>query len=227
MPLSASMASLISRPLPTAMPRGLSISVMTATVYLPRCEPISTMRRASALASSTVRINAPPPVLTSSTIASAPAASFLLIMLEAMSGMLATVPLTSLRAYMRLSAGSKLPDWPITQRPVLRMMLLKLSRLCSTHTPGTDSSLSSVPPECAKPLPLILATVPPHAATSGATMRVVVSPTPPVECLSTLIPPRSVKSTTSPECIIAKVRSAVSSAVIPRQQTAIIQAVSW
>ena len=209
------------------MPRGRSISVMTATVFLPRCLPIFTISEASFLASSTVRINAPPPVFTSNTMASAPEASFLLMMLDAMSGMLGTVPLTSRRAYILLSAGSRLPDWPMTQRPVFRTMRLNSSRLFSTLTPGTDSSLSSVPPECASPLPLTFATVPPQAATSGATMRVVVSPTPPVECLSTLMPSRSDKSTTSPECIMASVRYAVSSSVMPLKHTAIIHAVSW
>ena len=81
---------------------------------------------------------------------------------------------------------------------------------CSTQQPGIDSSLSKVPPVCPRPRPLILATVPPHAATSGATTNVVVSPTPPVLCLSTFTPGKSLRSTISPECIIAIVRSAIS-----------------
>ena len=50
------------------------------------------------------------------------------------------------------------------------------------------SNLSVVPPVWPKPRPLILATGTPQAATRGASTRVVVSPTPPVECLSTLTP---------------------------------------
>ena len=44
---------------------------------------------------STVCISAPLPVFTSSTMAPAPLASFLLTMLEAISGMQSTVPVTS------------------------------------------------------------------------------------------------------------------------------------
>ena len=91
-------------------------------------------------------------------------------------------------------------------------------------TPGMDSNLSSVPPVWPRPLPDIFATVPPQAATKGATMRVVVSPTPPVECLSTLIPARGDKSTVSPLCIITSVRMAVSRSVMPRKTTAIRKA---
>ena len=54
----------------------------------------------------------------------------------------------------------------------------------STRKPGIDSSLSSVPPVWPRPRPQSLATGTPQAATSGATTSVVLSPTPPVECLS-------------------------------------------
>ena len=99
--------------------------------------------------------------------------------------------------------------------------------LCSTQQPGIDSSLSSVPPVCPSPRPDIFATVPPHAATSGATTSVVVSPTPPVLCLSSFTPGRSERSTTSPECIIAIVSSAVSSAVMVRCRIALSIADIW
>ena len=64
---------------------------------------------ASVWASSRVCIKAPEPVFTSSTMASVPAASFLLMMLEAIKGMLSTVPVTSRSAYIRLSAGTRSP----------------------------------------------------------------------------------------------------------------------
>ena len=99
--------------------------------------------------------------------------------------------------------------------------------LCSMQQPGMDSSLSSVPPVCPRPRPDILATVPPHAATSGATTSVVVSPTPPVLCLSSLTPGRSDRSTTSPECIMASVSAAVSSLVMPRCRMAMSMADIW
>ena len=74
------------------------MSVMTATVLRPAIFPISTISVASSRASSSVFINEPLPHLTSSTMISAPAASFLDMMLLTMSGMLATVPVTSRRA---------------------------------------------------------------------------------------------------------------------------------
>jgi len=51
-------------------------------------------------------------------------------------------------------------------------------------------------------------------------MRLVLSPTPPVECLSAFGPGRSEKSRTSPDRIMASVRATVSAAVIPRKNTA-------
>ena len=51
----------------------------------------------------------------------------------------------------------------------------------------------------------------------------VLSPTPPVLCLSTLTPGMSLRSTRTPEWTMASVSHAVSSAVIPRHSTAISQ----
>ena len=89
------MASLTSKALPTALPSGSSISVMTATVFFPASLPISTISVASSFASASVFMNEPLPHLTSSTMTSAPAASFLDMMLLTISGMLGTVPVTS------------------------------------------------------------------------------------------------------------------------------------
>jgi hypothetical protein len=67
------------------------------------------------------------------------------------------------------------------------------------------SSLSSVPPECPSPRPLIIGTGTPQAATHGARTRETLSPTPPVECLSTLIPGIPDRSAIAPERVIAVV----------------------
>ena len=68
---------------------------MSAMVRRPLCSPIDTIACASPIESSSDFMNAPLPVLTSSTIASEPAASFLLMIDEAMSGRLSTVAVTS------------------------------------------------------------------------------------------------------------------------------------
>ena len=74
-----------------------------------------------------------------------------------------------------------------------------------------DSILSTVPPVKPRPLPLILAIGTPQADARGATMSVVLSPTPPVECLSTLMPLIGDRSMVSPEYLMALVRLKVSS----------------
>ncbi len=90
-----------------------------------------------------------------------------------------------------------------------------------------DSSLSSVPPEKPSPRPLIIGTGTPQAATRGANGSDILSPTPPVECLSTLSPGIPDRSATVPERIIASVYHAVSSAFMPRRKIAINIAASW
>lgn len=58
----------------------------------------------------------------------------------------------------------------------------------------------------------------------GARMSVVLSPTPPVECLSTDLSPKRERSMVSPERIIASVSTAVSWSVMPLKNTAIANA---
>jgi hypothetical protein len=72
--------------------------------------------------------------------------------------------------------------------------------------PGIDSSLSNVPPLKPKPRPDIFPTAKPQAATKGPITMVVLSPTPPVECLSTAIGTTSERSSISPEWAIARVK---------------------
>ena len=74
------------------------MSVITARTRLPQCCPMATMRSASRAPSSGVFMNAPEPIFTSSTIECDPAASFLDMMDEAMSGSESTVAVTSRRA---------------------------------------------------------------------------------------------------------------------------------
>ena len=106
-PLRVWMASMTSRLLPTLWPRGSSMLLITAVMRRPAFWPIPIMISASSTASSFVFIKAPLPYLTSSTMFLHPAASFLLIMEEAMSGLLMTVAVSSRRAYSFPSAGVK------------------------------------------------------------------------------------------------------------------------
>ena len=69
--------------------------MISASVRTPDRFPVSTSDRASRRESSTVFMNAPRPVFTSSTSASIPSAIFLLMIDAVMSGMLSTVPVTS------------------------------------------------------------------------------------------------------------------------------------
>ena len=87
--------------------------------------------------------------------------------------------------------------------------------------------MSIVPPVRPSPRPLILATHRPHAAASGATTSVVVSATPPVECLSTGTPRTCDRSITRPECAMASVSAIVSASDMPRRHTAMSHADIW
>ena len=92
--------------------------------------------------------------------------------------------------------------------------------------PGMLSSLSSVPPVCPRPRPLTIGTGTPQAATSGASTSEILSPTPPVECLSAATPSRD-QSKTRPEWRNACVSASVSPASRPRRNAAMSQALAW
>ena len=97
--------------------------------------------------------------------------------------------------------------------PTSRSCATISSVVSSTRKPGIDSSLSSVPPVCPSPRPLIFPNGTPQAATIGPTAIDVLSPTPPVECLSTTFRPSAApRSSVSPERIIASVSANVSAA---------------
>ena len=65
------------------------------------------------------------------------------------------------------------------------------------------------------PRPETIGTGTPAAAAIGARIKEVLSPTPPVLCLSTFKPGVLERSTTEPDRIMASVRAAVSWSVIP------------
>ena len=90
-----------------------------------------------------------------------------------------------------------------------------------------DSSLSSVPPVWPSARPDIIGTTTPAAAASGATMKLVLSPTPPVECLSTLMPGMADRSTVSPERSMHSVSRLTSRSDIPEKKTAIKKDDIW
>ena len=141
--------------------------------------------------------------------------------------MLSTVAVTSLNAYIFLSATAIDAVWPHTAILCSFTESTNFLESISIENPGIASNLSKVPPVCPKPLPDIFATGAPQAATNGANAIVVLSPTPPVLCLSTFIPPISDKSMTSPEFIIASVRYTVSSLSILFIYIAIKSAAAW
>ena len=110
------MASITSSELPIASPKGWLMSPTTAATRRPLPRPILTINSARAIASASVFIRAPRPVLTSSTITLAPAAIFLLMIELAISGTESTVAVTSRSAYNLPSAGARSRDCPLTTR---------------------------------------------------------------------------------------------------------------
>ena len=159
-------------------------------------------------------IKAPLPQVTSNTTLLAPAAIFLLIMLELISGIFAVQLIESLNAYNFLSAGAKFKVCPIKLIPIFFTFSINSGISISVLYPGIASNLSFVPPVNPKPLPDIFATFTPRAATIGIRIIVTLSPIPPVLCLSTTFPIED-RSKTSPEYAIANVKFVVSSIVIP------------
>ena len=83
-----------------------------------------------------------------------------------------------------------------------------------------------MPPVWPRPRPEIIGTAPPQAATIGASISDTLSPTPPVECLSTTGRSRS-QSITVPERVIALVSATRSPGSIPRRNSAIASAPTW
>ena len=77
---------------------------------------------------------------------------------------------------------------------------------------------------CPRPLPDIFDTFNPKVDIKGSSTNEVLSPTPPVLCLSTLIPSILDRSTVYPDSIMAFVKLKVSSSDIPLKYIAIKRA---
>ena len=107
-----------------------------------------------------------------------------------MSGIDSTVAVASRSAYIFLSAGAISGVCPIIAQPSRSSCCARLASERSVRNPGIDSSLSSVPPVWPSERPDIIGTATPSDATSGASTSDTLSPTPPVECLSTRGRPR-------------------------------------
>ena len=104
-----------------------------------------------------------------------------------MSGIASTVPVMSRRAYSLPSAGARPEPAAQITAPTASSCAMNSSLVSFARQPGIDSSLSSVPPVCPRPRPESCGTATPNDATSGASGSVILSPTPPVECLSVVV----------------------------------------
>jgi hypothetical protein len=89
-----------------------------------------------------------------------------------------------------------------------------------------DSSLSSVPPVCPSPRPDILPKIAPQAATSGARTSVTLSPTPPLECLSSTGRRSTPSSSVLPLSTMALASHRVSASLRPRNTMAMRSALA-
>ena len=150
------MASSTSIALPTVRPRGWFMSVSTARVITPAPRPTRQSMSASADALSCVFMNAPEPHFTSRTSSSIPSANFFERMLAVISGMDGTVLVSFLvedavgwRQLTRLTRD---------EAANIRERLPQCGCIRSVRYPGIASSLSSVPPVCPSPRPLIMGT---------------------------------------------------------------------
>ncbi|GAA1550080.1 hypothetical protein GCM10009788_59470 [Nocardioides humi] len=140
---------------------------------------------------------------------------------EAINGIASTVPVTSRRAYNFLSAGASPSPAAQTTAPTDSNCANISSFDNNARHPEIDSSLSNVPPVWPRPRPDNCGTATPHAATNGANGNVILSPTPPVECLSAVGRDNAEKSIRTPEAIIAPVQSPISRRSIPFNKIAI------
>ena len=110
--------------------------------------------------------------------------------------------------------------------PTLSSSSIVRRRSSSSERPGIASSLSAVPPVCPRPRPVSITTGRSNAASSGASTRDTLSPTPPVECLSQTCGTASASRHCSPDSSIARVSSIISAPSSPRVTAAIRKAAS-
>ena len=183
------MHSITSSALPTARPSGASIAVMIASVFTPDALPIDDQRfgepariglglherAAAGLDVEHQRVDALGDLLAHDRRADERDA------LDRAGHVAQRVQLLVGRRDLRRLADHRAAD-------VARAPPSSRRATGSTRKPGIASSLSSVPPVCPRPRPDIIGTGTPHAAASGARISDVLSPTPPVLCLSTFTP---------------------------------------
>ena len=171
-PFKVSMLSTTSLALPTARPSGASIRVISASVLTPDALPIATSDSARRRESSSVFMNAPAPVLTSSTRPPMPSAIFLLMIEADMSGNAFD---GAGHVAQRVERCGRPGRSPRSARSARRRPPRPPSRNSSSDSavrnPGIDSSLSRVPPVCPSPRPDIIGTTAPHAIASGARIK--------------------------------------------------------
>ena len=135
------------------------------------------------------------------------------------------------------SAGTSVGVWPAMAKPHCCRIARNSGRGSWVRKPGMVSSLSSVPPVWPSERPEIMgsqsvkhspsAAGAPAAATMGAISSEVLSPTPPVECLSTAKEWSDEVSSVSPEKRMAWVSAASSCGLSPRRKIAISSAAVW
>ena len=218
------MHSNISSVWPALLPKTWFISVSIASQCKPA--PLATLTKEldKSLAISIVLLKDPLPTFTSSTKDERPLAIFFERIDDVIKGKDSTVPTISLIEYNFLSAGAKLEVWPIIAQPTSFTTFLKVSKSGFVLYPGIESNLSRVPPVWPKPLPEIIGTYSPQAASIGANITLVLSPTPPVECLSQTRSESRISDqfNVSPEFVIASVKQTVSSGVIPFENIAML-----
>ena len=199
---------------------------MSVDVRTPAFFPTRINEAASSSASCSVSRKAPLPNLTSNTNASSDSAIFLDMILAVINGIEGTVAVTSRRPYSFLSAGTRVSVAPVMTQPnrFSWPWISDSERL--VRKPSMDSSLSSVPPVIPSPRPLIMGTCNSQQASSGAKMRDVLSPRPPVECLSTRGTSPAFSNFT-PLAIMESVRSEISRSDMPLMNMAIASADIW
>ncbi len=113
---------------------------------------------------------------------------------------------------------------PAITPPTVRSTSTMASGSSRALQPGIDSILSSVPPVWPRPRPESCGTAAPQAATSGTSGSETLSPTPPVECLSTVGRPTPDRSSVVPESTMARVQVASSSGSMPLKKIAMASA---
>jgi len=172
-------------------------------------------------------MNAPLPTLISRTSAEVPLATFLAMMLAAIRPSFSIVAVTSRKAYSTRSAGTSRSLWLTTATPMRSSWRRNSPCGSCTRKPGMDSSLSSVPPVWPSPRPDIFPNTAPHAATKGASTSVTLSPTPPLECLSSTGRRSTLRSSVFPLSTSARASSRVSVSLRPRRTIAMSSALAW